>query len=298
VSGPGAPGDFALDKRFARRSFERASSHYDAFAVLQSEVRALLLKRLELTAIKARVILDAGAGTGHASKALKKRYPRARVIAVDYAPGMLRQASAQRAWLRPFARVCADACALPFADQSVDMILSNFLVHWCDPGALFREFRRVLAPRGLLTFTSLGPDSLRELREAWSRVDAASRVHRFIDMHDLGDELVRSGFAAPVLDVERYTLQFKDLPALLADLHGAGASNATVARPKGLTGKNKFSALAAAYETYRQAGRLPATFEVIFAQAWTPVAGAQRAPAPAGISLSDLRSKLPGRKRE
>ena len=298
MSGPGAPVDFALDKRFARRSFERASAHYDTFAVLQSEVRALLLARLDLTAIKARVILDAGAGTGHACKALKKRYPRARVIAVDYALGMLRQAAAQRAWLRPFDRVCANACALPFADQSVDMILSNFLVHWCDPGALFREFRRVLAPRGLLSFTSLGPDSLQELREAWSTVDAASRVHRFIDMHDLGDELVRSGFAAPVLDVERYTLQFATLPALLADLRGAGARNATVARPKGLTGKNKMSALGAAYETYRHAGRLPATFEVIFAQAWTPAGGTQRAAAPAGISLSDLRAKLPGKKRE
>jgi malonyl-CoA O-methyltransferase len=298
VSGPSAPREFALDLRFARRSFELASAHYDDFAVLPSEVRALLLARLDLTALKPRVILDAGAGTGHACKALKKRYPRARVIAVDFALGMLRAAAAQRAWLRPFDRVCASACALPFADQSVDLILSNFLVHWCDPGALFREFRRVLAPRGLLSFTSLGPDSLRELREAWSRVDAASRVHRFIDMHDLGDELVRSGFAAPVLDVESYTLQFENLPALLADLRGAGASNATMSRPKGLTGKNKISALAAAYETYRLDGRLPATFEVIFAQAWTPVAGAQQVPGPAGISLSDLRAKLPGRKRE
>jgi malonyl-CoA O-methyltransferase len=101
-----------------------------------------------------------------------------------------------------------------------------------------------------------------------------------------------------VLDVESYTLQFENLPALLADLRGAGASNATMSRPKGLTGKNKISALAAAYETYRLGGRLPATFEVIFAQAWTPVAGTQQVPAPAGISLSDLRAKLPGRKRE
>jgi malonyl-CoA O-methyltransferase len=298
VSGQSASGDFALDGRFARRSFERASAHYDDYAVLQSQVRSELLARLDLTAVEARLVLDAGAGTAHASKALKKRYPRARVIAVDYALGMLRQAAAQRAWLRPFERVCADACALPFADQSVDLILSNFLVHWCDPGALFREFRRVLAPRGLLCFTSLGPDSLRELRAAWLSVDGQSHVHHFIDMHDLGDELVRSGFAAPVLDVERYTLQFATLPALLADLRGAGARNATVARPKGLTGKNKFSAFGASYEAYRHAGRLPATFEVIFAQAWTPVAGAQRSAPPAGISLADLRAKLPGRKRE
>jgi malonyl-CoA O-methyltransferase len=298
VSSPGAPGDFALERRFARRSFERASKRYDECAVLQSEVRALLLARLDFTSLAPRVILDAGAGTGHASRALKKRYPGARVIAVDFALGMLRGAAAQRGWLRPFERVCADACALPFASASVDLIFSNFLVHWCDPRALFPEFRRVLAPRGLLSFTGLGPDSLQELRDAWAQVDRGSRVHRFADMHDIGDELVRSGFAAPVLDVERYTLQFADLPALLADLRGAGARNAAVGRPKGLTGKNKFAALANAYETHRQQGRLPATFEVIYAQAWTPAAGADLGPGPAGISLADLRAKLPGRKRE
>jgi malonyl-CoA O-methyltransferase len=298
VSGPDALSRFELDARFARRSFERASKGYDASAVLQAQVRALLLERLDLTSIEPRVILDAGCGTGHASRALKKRYPGARVIAVDFALGMLHTAAAQRRWLRPFDRVCADACSLPFADASVDLILSNFLVHWCDPRVLFRELRRVLAPRGLLSFTGLGPDSLRELRDAWARVDRESRVHPFADMHDIGDELVRSGFAAPVLDVERYTLHFADLPALLADLRGAGARNATVGRPKGLTGKNKFTALASAYETHRQHGRLPATFEVIYGQAWTPAGGLPGARAPAGISLADLRAKLPGRKRE
>jgi malonyl-CoA O-methyltransferase len=298
VKAPDALWRFELDARFARRSFERASKGYDECAVLQSEVRALLLARLDFTSIEPRVILDVGCGTGHASRALKKRYPGARVIAVDFALGMLRGAAAQRGWLRPFDRVCADACALPFAGASVDLILSNFLVHWCDPRALFREFRRVLAPRGLLSFTGLAPDSLQELRDAWAQVDPASRVHHFADMHDIGDELVRSGFAAPVLDVERYTLQFADLPALLAELRGAGARNAMVSRPKGLTGKNKFAALASAYETHRQQGRLPATFEVIYAQAWTPADGMTGAPSPAGISLADLRAKLPHKKHE
>ena len=298
MSGPGGSGDFAIDSLAARHGFERASAGYDDFAVLQSQVRGELFTRLELTSIEPRLVLDAGAGTAHASRALKKRYPRARVIAVDYALGMLREAAAQRAWLRPFDRVCANACALPFAEASVDLILSNFLVHWCDPGALFREFRRVLAPHGLLTFTSLGPDSLGELRDAWATVDAGRRVHRFIDMHDLGDELVRSGFAAPVLDVERYTLQYKSVAALLAELQGAGARNASVGRPKGLTGKKKFSSLAQAYEGYRQQGRLPATFEVIYGQAWTPATRVDKGSLTPGISLAELRAKLPGRKRE
>ncbi|MFI4890234.1 MAG: malonyl-ACP O-methyltransferase BioC [Steroidobacterales bacterium] len=293
-----ASGEFALDGRSARRSFERASAHYDESAVLQAQVRAQLLERLDFTALIPRVVLDAGAGTGHASRALKVRYPRARVIAVDYALGMLREARAQRAWLRPFDRVCADACRLPFADASVDLVLSNFLVHWCDPAALFREFRRVLAPRGLLTFTSLGPDTLRELHAAWGSVDAAIRVHRFFDMHDLGDELVRAGFAAPVLDVERYTLQYRDLRALLADLRANGARNAMWDRPRGLTGRRRFAAVEAAYEAYRQQGRLPATFEVVFGQAWTPAAGAGDEPRQTGISLAELRAKLPGKMRK
>ncbi len=116
VSSPGALGRFALDPRFARRSFERASKGYDACAVLQTEVRALLLARLDFTSLKPRVILDAGAGTGHASRALKKRYPGARVIAVDFALGMLRSAAAQSGWLRSFERgwqVTPAHCHLP-----------------------------------------------------------------------------------------------------------------------------------------------------------------------------------------
>jgi malonyl-CoA O-methyltransferase len=297
--GEDAAGAFALDELWARRSFERASERYDATAVLQTDVRARLLQRLDLTALAPRTILDAGAGTGHASRALKRRYGGARVIALDSAFGMLRAAGRQRGWLRPFDRVCADAGRLPFAAASVDLIVSNFLLHWCDPDRVFAEFRRVLAPRGLLTFTSLGPDTLWELRSAWAEVDAMSRVHRFIDMHDLGDALVRNGFVAPVLDVERYTLTYLDLHALAADLKGAGAHNATIGRPRGLTGKLKFAALQTAYEAHRRAGRLPATYEVVFGQAWTPLAAAQRsAPGNATVSLDALRKQLPGRKRE
>ena len=159
---------YALDPAWVRRSFDRASTTYDAAAVLQSEVRDLLLDRLDLTAVAPRVILDAGAGTGHASRALKRRYPHAHVLAVDSALGMLRAAAGQQSWFRPFARVCADAVRLPLKDGSVDLILSNFMLPWSDPDAVFAEFRRVLAARGLLSFTSLGPDTLKELRAAWA----------------------------------------------------------------------------------------------------------------------------------
>jgi malonyl-CoA O-methyltransferase len=287
------PAAYALDIPWVRRSFDRAAATYDDAAVLQSEVREALLERLELTALAPRVVLDVGAGTGHASRALKRRYPAARVIALDFALGMLRAAAAQQSWFRPFARVCADAARLPLADGSVDLILSNFMLAWSDPGAVFAEFRRVLAPHGFLSFTSLGPDTLRELRAAWAQVDSHTRVHPFIDMHEIGDGLVRAGLAAPVLDVEHYTLTYCDVPSLARDLKAVGARNATAGRLKGLTSPRKFAAMQAAYEIYRHDGRLPATYEVVFGQAWAPAAAPRRAIGEdTGISLTEVKRQL------
>jgi malonyl-CoA O-methyltransferase len=283
----------ALDAPWVRRSFDRAAATFDAAAVLHAEVRRQLLQRLDLTDLAPRVIVDAGAGTGHASRALRRRYPKAQVIAVDSALGMLRAAARQRSWRRPFARICATAEHLPLADGSVDLILSNLMLQWCNPDAVFEEFRRVLAPRGFLSFTSLGPDTLRELRASWERVDSQSHVNQFIDMHDLGDALVRAGFAVPVLDVEHYTLTYTEVRRLAADLKAVGAHNATAGRPKGLTGRGKFAALQTAYEAYRHEGRLPATYEIVFGQAWAPVAASRRRGAEdASVSLQEIERQL------
>jgi malonyl-CoA O-methyltransferase len=288
---------FALDTRAVRRSFDRASATYDNCAVLQTEVRQQLLQRLELTALTPRLVLDAGAATGHASRALKDRYPRARVLSVDFAFRMLKAAKARLSWRRRFDRIGAAAEALPLPDGSVDLIFSNLLLPWCDPDRLFAEFHRVLAPRGLLTCSGFGPDTLRELRAAWLAVDDHSHVNRFIDMHDLGDGLVRAGFAAPVLDVERYTLQYADVGALRRDLKGLGSGNFTAGRSRGLTGRAKYARLQSAYEAARDQGRLPATYEVVFAQAWGAVApGPRRVGAATSIGLAELRGQLPSRR--
>jgi len=287
----------SLDARWTRRSFDRAAATYDAAAVLQAEVRGQLLERLDLTRLEPGVVLDVGAATGQGARALKQRYPGARVIAVDASLGMLRRAARRRAWFRPFALLGADAAQLPLADASVDLAFSNLLLPWCDPDALFVELRRVLAPRGLLTLTGLGPDTLKELRAAWASVDGHARVAEFIDMHDVGDALVRAGFAAPVLDVERYTLRYSDVQGLAADLKSTGARNAAAGRLKGLTSPRKFAAMQRAYEAQRMDGRLPATCEVVFAQAWAPVEKHARAPSPQGVSLESLREQLAARRR-
>jgi malonyl-CoA O-methyltransferase len=288
---------YALDTSRVRRSFDRAAAGYDGSAVLQAEVRDNLLARLDLMALAPRVVVDVGAGTGHAARALKRRYPKALVAALDMSPRMLLAAGRQQSWLRPFARVCADAERFPFADASVDLILSNLMLQWCNPDAVFAEFRRVLAPHGLLSFTTLGPDTLRELRSAWAAVDSRTHVNQFTDMHDVGDALVRGGFASPVLDVERYTLTYNDVRRVGADLKATGATNATHGRPRGLTGRRGFAALSAAYEVFRQEGRLPATYEVVFGHAWTPETGTRRGgPDGATVSLDEIKRQLRSRR--
>jgi len=288
---------YALDKRWIRRSFDRASTTYDTAAVLQGEVREHLLSRLDSTNCSPRVVIDAGTGTGHASRELKRRFPNATVIAVDFAFGMLRAAARQQSWRRRFLRLCADVERLPLADHSVDLILSNFMLPWSDPDVVFKELRRVLAPQGTLSFTTLGPDTLRELRAAWlgarpPYADAHTRVSLFIDMHDLGDSLVRAGFASPVLDVERYTLAYSDVRRLAADLKAVGARNATAGRPRGLTGPRKFAAMQAAYETYRTDGRLPATYEVVFGRAFAPAKSTPGPPPPIHVPLDEIKRQL------
>ena len=220
------------------------------------------------------------------------------VIALDSSPRMLQAAGRQRSWLRPFARVCGDAERLPLADGSVDLILSNLMLQWCNPDLVFAEFRRVLAPHGLLSLTTLGPDTLRELRRAWAETDSRTHVHQFIDMHDIGDALVRGGFASPVLDVERYTLTYLDVRRVAADLKATGAHNASMGRPRGLTGRRQFAAVETAYEALREDGRLPATYEVVFAHAWTPDTDVRRStPDGTSVSLDDIKRQLRARRR-
>ena len=123
---------------------------------------------------------------------------------------------------------------------------------------------------GLLTFTTFGPDTLRELRAAFAGVDRATHVSRFIDMHDLGDMLVNTGFAEPVVDMEKLTLTYADATALMRDLKAIGAHNATLGRPRGLTGRARWQRMLEALETFRRDDRLPATFEVVYGHAWKP----------------------------
>jgi len=258
-----------LDPSHIRRAFGRAATTYEAHAVLQAEVGERLRERLDGVDFSPIRVVDVGSGPGGGSAALHRRFDDAFVIALDLALPML-QAAAQHAGMPPaFARVCADAQALPLADASVDLVHSNLCLQWCeDPGLALAEFRRVLRPGGHLLFSTFGPDTLKELRAAFATADATPHVSRFIDMHDIGDALVRAGLTEPVLDVERVTLTYPDVLALMRDLKVIGAHNVTAGRPRGLVGRGTLRRVEAAYESARRSGLIPATYEVVYGAAW------------------------------
>lgn len=258
-----------LDDAAVRSAFDRASSAYEKAAVLQARVGDDLLERIDFFKLSPDVVVDLGAGTGRITGELKRRYRKAQVVALDIAPGMLREARKHMGFFRRFERVCADVRKLPFSDATVDIATSNLMLQWCgDLDSAFREVRRVLKPDGLFAFTTFGPDTLRELRTAWAAVDGYSHVNTFIDMHDIGDALVRAGLTEPVLDVERVTLTYKDVVSLMRDLKVIGAHNVTAGRPRGLLGRGSLRRVEAAYEPARRTGLIPATYEVVYGAAW------------------------------
>jgi malonyl-CoA O-methyltransferase len=269
-----------VDKRRMRAAFDRAAGHYDRVAVLQREVGDRLLERLDIMHLAPREVLDAGSGTGLIAEALARRYPRARITGLDISMAMIRAARRRsprlERWRGRRSFICADVERLPLVDACVDLIVSNLTLQWCnDVDRAFSELRRVLRPNGLLAFTSFGPDTLKELRASWAKVDGDSHVNTFIDMHDIGDALMRAGFSGPVMEREDMRLTYDDVPALMRDLKALGAHNATQGRPRGLTSPRRLARMVEAYESHRADGRIPATYEVLYGHCWVE-------PAPLG----------------
>lgn len=286
-----------LAKDLVARNFGAAATSYFKANSLQNVVAENLLERMELMKLAPELMLDMGSGPGTSSSLLEKAFRKTRIIEADISAAMLaesrrrsRKLFRRRSWL------CTDAEMPAIRSSSIDVIFSSLMLQWCnEPDRTFCEIERMLKPDGLYIFSSFGPDTLKELRDSWRAVDDSDHVNVFLDMHDLGDALMRAGLENPVLEVEYLTFQYDDAHRLMRDLKQLGARNSNRGRKKSLTGKQRMRDMLAEYERYRLDGKLPATYEVIYGHAWKPTRGLSRKidQNTASYSLDKLRSSGP-----
>jgi len=277
-----------------QRTFDQVAARYDRHAALEQEIGSRLLERLEYLRHPPQRILDLGCGTGAACVELKRRYRKAQVLGLDASMAMLIRLQKRAGLLRPLRAVCADFAQLPLADQSVDLVFSNLAFQWCgSPTALFNEIRRVLAPGGMLLFSSLGVGTLNELEAAWGSLHESARVAPFADILELGDALMAAGFQEPVMDAERISLSYPDLSGLLEELEATGMTGF-------LRGDISLSEAAAqlesAYRPFTVDGRYPVSYEVVYGTAFGPEDGQPRKTAQGDVvtfSIEALRKTKP-----
>jgi malonyl-CoA O-methyltransferase len=270
-----------LDKRLVRNAFERAATSYDQAAVLQREVCDRMMSRLDRIKYIPRSVLDAGSGTGYGTRKLRMRYPAARILAVDIATAMHAQARpvglqreqllAQNQNSRQTSYVGGDVEQMPFKDSCVELVYSSLMLQWCNSlNQAFAEVYRILRSDGLFMFSTFGPDTLKELRLAFRGADDYSHVNRFMEIHEVGDMLGRSGFASPIMETEYITMTYDDVIGVMRDLKAIGAHNVNRGRRRGLTGKTTWQKAINCYEMLRTRGKLPATYQVVYGYAWKP----------------------------
>jgi malonyl-CoA O-methyltransferase len=253
-----------------RRDFARAAESYDEVAVLAREIGRRMAERLDYVRIAPNRIADIGCATGDGIRELQRRYPRALPLAIDFALPMLEIARSRGTWLeqlrgRAVRAINADVHDLPLAANGLSLAWSNLMLHWLpDPLPAFRELHRVLEVGGLLSFSLLGPDTLKELRRAGEALGIVTPVRRFHDMHDIGDMLVAAGFADPVMDMEMVTLTYASPLGVLRDQRRLGVRDGIFSR---LSWRD-WRRLLREYATQRVDGRLPASFEIVYGHAW------------------------------
>ncbi|HEY2344849.1 MAG TPA: malonyl-ACP O-methyltransferase BioC [Xanthomonadaceae bacterium] len=278
MNGPHDP-RASIDAPRLRRAFARAADSYEAVATLQREVESRLLEQLDAFAErKPERVLDLGSGPGRAAQAMHERWPKAQIVALDFALPMLRRTAARKPWWKPGPQrlhaICGDAAALPFVDESADLVFSSLCLQWvADLPSALAGFRRVLRPGGLLLFSTFGPDTLRELREAFAQAGAGDPVTPFAHIQQIGDALQSAGFRDPVLHRDRFTLTYPDVRTLMRELRALGAHNARADRRRSLMGKARMQRVFDAYESLRRDGALPSTWDVVYAQAFAPPPG-------------------------
>ncbi|HEY5665193.1 MAG TPA: methyltransferase domain-containing protein [Gammaproteobacteria bacterium] len=255
----------------SRLRFDRAARSFRSACFIHDEARRRLLERLDGLRIETGTFVDLGSALGQGAVELRARYPEARILALDASREMLKRSESDAS-----TRLVGDAARLPFPDRSISLLFANMVLPWTRPDSLFAEARRVLKASGVLVFSTLGPDTLQELRRAWLRTDDSVHVHGFFDAQTLGDLAVRSGLEEPVLDVDRITVCYQELSGVIRDLRACGATNVAGGRRRGLTGRGRWQRFVEALwrdQGEGQRGRLNLTVELILGQAFGSSSG-------------------------
>ncbi|HJV87289.1 MAG TPA: methyltransferase domain-containing protein [Noviherbaspirillum sp.] len=280
-----------IDIDYLRRLFGSPDCLADS-EFLRREIARRMHERLPLVKIKPERVLDLGCGTGNDLPLLQEHYPDAQVLGLDASPALLsaayeRQRAAMSSMNRLLTRwlpgrigagldvagglVCGDFGQLPFKNGSMDVVWSNLALHWHPhPDKVFAEWRRVLRVDGLLMFSCFGPDTLKEIRSAFSVADRQAHALSFVDMHDFGDMLINAGFSTPVMDMETITVTYESVNKLLSDVRAWGG-NPLATRRRSLFGRRAWAEVTQALEqTRRDDGKLPLTFEIVYGHAFRP----------------------------
>ncbi len=260
---------YLLNFRHMQRRFDRAAAGFDGADFVHRETRNGLMDRLSPMMVDAKTILDIGGATGSACRPLRKRFNRSHVFILDASHEMLRAAEKKQSWFSRVSFLQSNAMAMPLQTGSIDLAFSNLLLPWIDNfHGLFAEVGRVLRKGGLFIFSTLGPDSLSELRNAWSSVDTGQHVNAFADMHNVGDGLLRSGLRDPVLDTDFLNVSYLDTDSLFRDLTVLGARNCLAGRAKTLTGKQRYHDMEERLRSHFENGLLQLRLELVYGHAW------------------------------
>jgi len=242
-------------KRAVRTAFSRSAPQYDSVAFVQRVTAQILVQGIP-GAPRHRIV-DAGSGTGYATRLLAERAPSAQIVPMDHAYAMCAQAKLADT-------VCGDLESLPFATGCFDLYCANLAWQWTEPNRAAQEAARILRPGGMLAITTLGPTSLYELQTAFAAIDSYRHVLRFRSAEEYYACLDQAGFSEIKQENRILKIHRPDFTTLLRELRTLGANELDTRRRPGLMGRQSWQQVLKRYEALREAQGLPLSYDVLY----------------------------------
>lgn len=250
---------YQCDKKRVAQSFSHAAQRYEKVAHMQAQVASKLLK---LRDDYSGDLCDLGCGTGFCMDLIRPQNKN--VVGLDIASGMLEYCQ-NKYQTHPANLICADFENLPIKPNAFDGIVSSLSIQWSENlDQLFQQVKGCLKKDGWFLFSTLGPKTLIELKESWRETDSFVHVNQFVSQQTILQKLKAAGFLIELVEQSNETLRYDTVFSLMRDLKDIGAHNVNAGKKKGLSTRRSFQCMAKAYETYRDAGSLPATYDVMY----------------------------------